>query len=329
VLLATWAGLGSTAALAQAGCRYTRVAGIPLRWTDGRPYIDGRIEDHPLPMLVDTGAADPVMSSAMAESLGLSLRHAQERWVGIDGESQGYYARVRSLAVGPLEFSRLKVRVRDDSSESLMVLGAGFLFQHDLELGQGALNLLQPHGCGDGSLAYWADDVPVVPLERSVDGAAVVIVRLDGQALRALIDSGAQTSVLDLPAARRLGFRPEDGVAIGRLNDSQALGPQAWRAPFRSFAIGPEEISRPHLTVADLSAAARQQASGFGGPAAIGDRIDLLLGADFLQSHRVLFAFSQRRFYFSYLGGDIFMVPAISAAAAPAPSASATPPNAH
>jgi hypothetical protein len=34
--------------------------------------------------------------------------------------------------------------------------------------------------------------------------------------------------------------------------------------------------------------------------------VDMLLGADFLRTHRILFAMSQDRLYMSYLGGDPF-----------------------
>jgi hypothetical protein len=33
---------------------------------------------------------------------------------------------------------------------------------------------------------------------------------------------------------------------------------------------------------------------------------DMLVGADFPKSHRVLFSVKQERFYFSYVGGHIF-----------------------
>lgn len=36
------------------------------------------------------------------------------------------------------------------------------------------------------------------------------------------------------------------------------------------------------------------------------DRPDMVLGADFLRSHRVLLAMSQQRMYFSYVGGRVF-----------------------
>jgi TPR repeat protein len=34
--------------------------------------------------------------------------------------------------------------------------------------------------------------------------------------------------------------------------------------------------------------------------------VDILLGADFLRAHRVLFAMSQKKLYLSYVGGDVF-----------------------
>ena len=43
----------------------------------------------------------------------------------------------------------------------------------------------------------------------------------------------------------------------------------------------------------------------------------MLLGADFLKAHRVLFARSQHRLYLSYVGGPLFNVS--TEAATPAP----------
>jgi hypothetical protein len=50
------------------------------------------------------------------------------------------------------------------------------------------------------------------------------------------------------------------------------------------------------------------------------ERFDMILGADFLKAHRLLFAMSQHRLYLSYLGGDVFQAPTAST---PAPAASA------
>jgi hypothetical protein len=47
----------------------------------------------------------------------------------------------------------------------------------------------------------------------------------------------------------------------------------------------------------------------------------MILGADFMKAHRILFAFSQRRMYFSYQGGEVFDAPTASDTAATAASA--------
>lgn len=45
---------------------------------------------------------------------------------------------------------------------------------------------------------------------------------------------------------------------------------------------------------------------------------DMLLGADFLRSHRVLVSHSQRKMYFSYEGGPVFQPKTVEASGAPA-----------
>jgi hypothetical protein len=62
-----------------------------------------------------------------------------------------------------------------------------------------------------------------------------------------------------------------------------------------TFAIGSETIKNAHISIRDNP----PQGILLGMP-------DVLIGADFLRAHRVLIAMSQRRFYVSYLGGEVF-----------------------
>ena len=78
-----------------------------------------------------------------------------------------------------------------------------------------------------------------------------------------------------------------------------------WVGPFGSFRIDNEIIRDPSIRFADI-----WKYSTYGGT---GARIaitvvhpDMLLGADFLRSHRVLIAHSQQRMYFTYAGGTVF-----------------------
>ena len=56
----------------------------------------------------------------------------------------------------------------------------------------------------------------------------------------------------------------------------------------------------------DMWGAVRADSNNWATAEMIADQPEMLLGADFLRSHRVLFAASQRRFYFSYIGGAVF-----------------------
>ena len=53
----------------------------------------------------------------------------------------------------------------------------------------------------------------------------------------------------------------------------------------------------------------------------------MLLGLDFLRSHRVLIAHSQRKLYFSYIGGTVFQPRSkLSPPGGPGPERAVTPP---
>ena len=87
---------------------------------------------------------------------------------------------------------------------------------------------------------------------------------------------------------------------------SGGLGParsERYVGAFETFAIGDELIRNPNIAFANL------EVSG----AATGSRLsasrelrDMLLGVDFLRSHRVFVAHSQRKMYFTYVGGPVF-----------------------
>jgi hypothetical protein len=79
-----------------------------------------------------------------------------------------------------------------------------------------------------------------------------------------------------------------------------------WIATFDRVVIGNEAINRAKLAVVDMWAAARADINNWAIEDMAADAPEVVLGADFLHAHRVLFALSQRKFYFSYLGGKVF-----------------------
>ena len=81
---------------------------------------------------------------------------------------------------------------------------------------------------------------------------------------------------------------------------------ESWIAPLKSFAIGDEVVRSPKIRFANLWLHTRYERTGSNLRRRIDGLPDMLLGADFLRSHRVLVAHSQRKIYFSYSGGTVF-----------------------
>lgn len=84
----------------------------------------------------------------------------------------------------------------------------------------------------------------------------------------------------------------------------------SWIGPIRALTIGDEMIQDTTLHFADLY----KDATFTPGGSRIARKVDelqpMLIGADFLRSHRVLVAHSQRRMYFTYVGGPVFQTAA-------------------
>ena len=139
--------------------------------------------------------------------------------------------------------------------------------------------------------------------------------------MRAKLDSGSYTSVLDKSTAERLGITPDSlGVVPG--GTGGGLGGKSvafWIAPLQSFTIGDETIRDTTIRFADLWKDVTYTSTGSHVPRKVEGNPPMLLGADFLRAHRVLVANSQRKIYFTYEGGPIFQ-PKATPGAPQAPS---------
>lgn len=296
VLLAAPAG----AADGSPACTYTELANIPLRYTGPglEVTLGGEIQGTPARMLVDTGAFASFLTRTGIERHGLRLRYSGARVGGVGGDSRVYTARVRDMAVGPFHTGQLEMHVIGSTGFTPSydaIIGATVLMAHDLEisLADKTLKFFRPSGCGDTFLGYWKGGAIEVPFRLTASGLPRFEVKVNGRELTAAIDSGAGTSAISLAAARRAGLEL-DGPGVKRLHDTHGVGERdvaQWVTVFDSFSIGTEAISHPQLGITDSNPDME---------------VDMLLGADFLRAHRVLFAMSQKKIYLAYVGGQVF-----------------------
>jgi predicted aspartyl protease len=188
------------------------------------------------------------------------------------------------------------------------ILGQNFLGAFDVEydFSHGAMKLIGAKGCKDANLAYWVQPGAVyseMPMDWGPDlHGTYGTVWINGVKMRADFDTGSDTTFITERAAKRAGVKVTD-PGVEQAGDTGGLDRsriKTWTAHFASVKIGDEEIKNGLLSIGDTD----------------GDDFDVLVGADFFLSHRVMASNSQKKIYFTYEGGQVFNV---------APKASAEP----
>ena len=299
---------GFAAPAAAQPCQVGRVARLAVDWEDGnRPLVSIGVNGQQILALVDTGATLTTMFRNGAERLGLNLSAMRASARGAGGAVRLMRTRINELSVGGQMARSVDMTVFDQNwpgrQEIGLVLGQNMLSGWDVEfsLAAGEMNFFQTSGdCEETALAYWGDDwtaAPMLPARNPNDHVRAEVI-INGQTMVALLDTGAPTSSISLDAARRAGVTPDSPEVI-EAGSTGGIGTRrvpTWLGRFTSFQFADEVIRNPQLRIVDYSAPRSRI------------RHDLLLGADFFRTHRVLFAYSQRRIYFSYLGGRVFQV---------------------
>lgn len=300
--LCAGAALGETA---PPKCTYVEVAALPVKYagTGLVPTIAGSVNGKPARILMDTGAQVSALMQRYAEKFDMRLEPTGSWVSGIGGDARLYNTHIDDMTVGPTRSGRTSIRVIGAVAEPPpfdAIIGAPFLMQADLEmnLAEREIKFFRPQDCKESFLAYWTGlPVAVIPYSRDFHGNANphFTIELNGHQLDAMIDSGADTTVIELDAAKRAGLKL-DAPDVKKLGDMTGIGDGRvahWSAHFDKLAIGDEVITDARIGV--------MESQGL-------KSVDVLLGRDFLRGHRVLFARSQRKLYISYLGnGNVFV----------------------
>lgn len=293
---------GAPAASAQ--CKVIKLGELPVTMERGRPVISARINGSDVRLMLDSGAFWSSLSYAKAEELKLklSLLPMGVTIRGVTGDAKAKLARVENFTLATWPIKNADFIVTSGPGNVAGLLGENILSQLDVEydLPHGFVRFFHVEKCDDKSLAYWAAGKPSstinLPRDTNTMGAKglresiTAEVFVNGKRLKAIIDSGADT-VLDLQAANSAGIDVKDPKVVsgGNIYGVGVSTRQSWIAPMASFKIGDEEVRNADVRIADLQ-----------------DRTDMLLGSDFLISHRMFVSTSQKRIYFTYEGGAIF-----------------------
>jgi len=320
VLVATVASIAlafplGTAAADSSGCKFARIAEWPVRIERNHLITDGAINGKPVAVLLDTGAMQTLVLRTAAARLDLTRKGTKGgRMIGVGGESLIDTTLVDEFRVGQFTSTGLLMYVAGEHDFGAdVLLGEDFFRQFDVEFDLAAkrVRLYRPENCATTLLAYWADanvgQVEIDPVHER-RSQIVLTVEVNGLPLKALLDSGASGSLLDKGEASRVGVTPETpGVVPAAVRSGLGSGSiPSWVGSFASFTIGNETIRDTDIVFADVFKGATTKSIGSHIPVKVEGLPSMLLGVDFLRSHRVLVAHSQRRIYFTYNGGPVF-----------------------
>ncbi len=322
IAVAIAAGLciaGGAAAAPASNCKYAKFAEWPVKVQNGEVIVDGMINDRKIGILLDTGTERSLILRRAATRLGLTTQPLPGvKMIGVSGETDVEAALIDEFKVGEASRKDWGVIIAGDidfGRDTDFILGEDFFRNVDVEfdLAHNTVRLFRPMDCENAALAYWAKDgAGQIDIEKITDANSQITfsVQLNGLAMQAVLDSGAATSVVNLRDAARAGVTPKSpgviAIASGRGVGDNTI--DSWIAPFASFTIGDERIKDTSIRIADLWKGAATPDAGNRSAKPAPELPAMLLGTDFLRSHRVLVAHSQRKIYFTYTGGPVFSI---------------------
>lgn len=320
--------VASAGVAAASDCKMVQIADWPVHHQHNQLIVDGTVNGQKVGIRLATGSQRSLILRSAAERLNLTRRQVRGGLlVGFGGETYDEVAVVDEFKIGAIESKGWQLPVASEHGygrDVAIVLGDDSLYKNDVEfdLAHDAVRLFQTKNCDGASLAYWATEgASEVEIEAvSATGPQIVLtVQLNGQPTRALLDSGTSASVVNKSDAAQRGVT-SDSPGVVRTISGSTVGNrsvESWIGPFQNFIIGNEAVKDTNIAVANLSwmgVAYTPLGSYF--PQNVGWIPDMVLGADFLNAHRVLVAHSQRKLYFTYAGGPVF--PAAEPAKLPA-----------
>jgi predicted aspartyl protease len=275
-------------------CPLIRLAEIPVETHNNMLFIDAKIDDQPVRLLVDTGAERTLLTEAAVDRLHLPRdQHHATRTFGIGSPTASWDAMLpNGIVLGTTHFPVDTVTVgRFDISEVAGggsadgLLGADILLAFDIDLDLPAKRITVYHARRECPLSTPPWTEPYIRLKgiETKRDRLLVPFELDGAAGMAVLDTGAQVSSVSRAMMERLGLA-EGSLATDRTVIAHGAAPDQVAVHvhrFREFRVGPAVLQAPTMPVVPMT-------GGMG---------DALVGADFLRGRRVWLSFSTQRVF--------------------------------
>jgi clan AA aspartic protease (TIGR02281 family) len=229
-------------------CKLERQAVLPFALDRGHIVIEVAVNGHPLHFMVDTGGVFSAISNEAAQAVGLHPsalgRVFKIRDAG--GAEVSQIARIEYISFAKFRSENLTLMISTLPPGEDGVLAPELLRNFDIELDftTQTMSLFKRPRC-DEHVVYWTDDFVKLPMQITDQGHIQIPVTLNGQTIKATIDTGSPYSLIGDNAAKAIvGEGKKTGKTlslsgssggkisgVGITPDSLIVGKYRWVSP--------------------------------------------------------------------------------------------------
>jgi len=280
------------AGLCAQDCTHAPLAELPMISNDdGTPIVSILIDDKPHDVLLDTGGFWSLINPSFARQYG-SRRSRLEGRLGLQGIRLNRAVEVPSIQIGSLKIPNVDFFEEPEGYiETAATLGANWLSRMDVEIDPAAkkVTFFPSNHCRSEIVDWPHSDLAELPvtIDRG-ENLITIPLELDGQEIRALIDTGSPETFLSARAAKQLFGIEGDPSAMETNFDRTGKARDSYRHRFHSLKMGDIVFKDPWLVIAPM----------------IRSDPDIILGMHDLSSLHLYFAYREHKLYASTVRGD-------------------------
>ncbi len=160
-------------------------------------------------------------------------------------------------------------------------------FDVEIDPANNTVNLFKPFNC-DRSPVYWTKEAATeIPMEVGAQGHIFVKASIDGQRVRAIVDTGAPTSFLSAATAEAFfGLKPGDAgmEEIGAAKNRDGSSEPVFRHRFSTLDMDGVVFQRPWIKISKNTLSSRAD-------------FDLLIGVEQLRDLHLYISYKKHRIY--------------------------------